>query len=147
MATHIQTTFYIPPFTEIFSPPPSQTSPAITNYITKTNLKFYSDKTNKYVEIEPVLDATFTDYQAIYFKLFNLTKPEIILIDYSRIEKLGIERGDPALLPIKITEPVYTYKLNIYCLPDHPEDFEGKETIFDNEMNKFYLIYSEEIVY
>ena len=131
----VNTGFYLPIFSEIFSPqPPNNEFVYITDLKTKTSY----DKDYKYILIQITANNKFTNFNSIYFELYNITLDSLVT-DYSIINKADLKTSW-ASIPKPIASPEYNYQLRLYCSTSNPEKIEYTNSFVKDEIT-YYLFY------
>lgn len=166
----IQTTFEIPIFSRIFSPPQSSTEVIKTPicslsfdgvneeipYGTDGHYKYPSHEKissappvwadYRYLHVHINMAASFPEYESIYFKMINITE-SVHTETGTMINKTGIEDGSYFSPRFDLTAPQQSLKFMIYVQTDNPDDFEYTETFSPDGVIIYYLIYvHEEII-
>ena len=139
----IQVGVYIPVFSDIFNI--SQGEEQSQNYVTSVSTSISIQTDYKYLKIDVKFDPSFDDFNAIYFQLYDIST-NTALPNYSQQNKENAKHPDiygyPSIAKDKEAPPA-NYKLRLFCSTDHPENFEGAETLIKDGIT-FYLFYTWE---
>lgn len=143
----IQTSIYIPLFSDLFSNPVSASEPAVVEkpYVSKIEFANFADDEfgpNRYLKYRAVFDESFSNFEKIYYDVKNLT--DNTEIEGPFVEKSGIDSY--ALWTIPKTTPKKDYQIRVWCANPDPSKLKYTETKTKDEY-QLYLIYTEEINY
>lgn len=137
----IQVGIYIPIFSDIFNI--SQSEAQAPSYVTSVSTSLSFDTNYKYLKISLKFDPSFDDFNAIYIQLYDIST-NTPLPNYSQQNKENAKNPDiygyPSIAK-DIEAPPANYKLRLFCSTDHPENFEGAETLIKDGIT-FYLFYT-----
>ena len=108
-------------------------------YIQNVDLTKFSDATYKYLKFQVKENEKFTDFDSLYFEIYNLTLDKVVT-DFSRIDKAYLSESW-ALIPVaSISDPEYEYELHVFCSTDHPDKIKYTKSFVKDEIT-YYLIY------
>ena len=162
MAAMIQTTFEIPIFSRIFGPPQSAAevvSPTCSlvfdgvneeiPYGTDGHYKYPSHEKigpstwadYRYLHVHINFDVGFPEYEAIYFKMINVT--EAVHTETSTlITKALIEDGSYFSPQFSLDAPQQSLRFMVYVKTDNPDNFKYTDTFSPDGSIIYYLIYT-----
>ena len=140
----IQTSIYIPLFSDLFSVHPPSVAEIEKDYVSSVEYANFADDDlgpNRYLKYRAVFDSSFSNFEKIYYDIKNLT--DDVVIEGPFVEKESLDSY--GLWTILKTTPKKDYQVRVWCTTTDPTKLKYTETKMKDSL-QIYLIYTAKTI-